>query len=327
MVSIGGYSAYVPYYRIERASIAEQHGDYEPAGETAVPAHDENVLTMATKVAKNAVTHAGAAGEVDAIFTATTSDPFDERGIASQVAVALETAEQVRVADFQGSPRAVTNAVLAARDALDAGSAETVLVIATDVLRADSGTSAEQTAGAGAGAVVLSADGEIATLAESEVNTTGFVGRFKPSDESPVEGDARFNRRHGYVETVTELVDRIDLTSDKPVDVVLPAPNGKWPGRALRGVEFEFEHHTTFDDIGYAGAASVLVDLALAFDRMDAGDSLLLVSYGPGGSDALVFEGGAGLDDERERPVESYLESKEFVPYAKHRAYRSWNRS
>lgn len=327
MLSIKGYCAYVPYYRIERASVAEQHGDYEPSGETAVPAHDENILTMATKVAKDAAEDAEIDGEIDAIFTATTSDPFDERGLASQVAVALGATESVRVADFQGSPRAATNAVLAATDAVEAGSAETILVVATDVIRADPGTSAEQTAGAGAGAVVFSVGGDVATLTESEINTTGFVGRFKPSGDTPIEGDERFNRRHGYVDVVEELLDCIDVASYDPIEVAMPAPSNKWPKKVLQSADLEYNHHTTFDNVGYAGAAGVFLDLALSLDRMATDDSLLLVSYGPGGGDGLVFEGGPGLNQERRQRVESYLESKEFVPYAKHRDYRSWNQN
>ncbi|RBI62370.1 hypothetical protein DMJ13_10895 [halophilic archaeon] len=38
MASIRGYGSYVPLYRIERASIAEQHDDHASGGETAVPA-------------------------------------------------------------------------------------------------------------------------------------------------------------------------------------------------------------------------------------------------------------------------------------------------
>lgn len=325
MVSIRGYSGYVPFYRIERESIAEQHGDYPPSGETAVPAHDEDVVTMATTAAKEALANVVEPGAIDAVYTASTSDPFNVRAIAPHVAVALGTDASVQVGDFQGSPRAATNAVQAARDSIAAGAAETALVVATDIRYADAGTDAEQIAGAGAGALVLGDGGDVAAVTDGAFETTTFVGRFEPSGETPVEGDARFNRRHGYAETVRALLQNVDVASDGPVTAVLPASNPKWPDRALDGIPFEYERTSTFDDVGYAGAASVLLDLALALDEAEPGDVVVLASYGPGGGDAFVLEVGDGADRGPETTVTEYVESKEYVTYAKHRRYRSWN--
>lgn len=324
MVSIRGYTGYIPVYRIERASIAEQHGDYEPSGETAVPGHDENVLTMATTAAKGALAHAPDTPTVDAIYTATTSDPFDERGLAAHVAVALGCSKEVRVGDFQGSPRATTNAVLAARDAIEAGESDTVLVVGTDVLRADAGSSAEQTFGAGAGAILLGTGGDVATVRDTASRTTGFVGRFRAAEESPVVSDDRFNRRHGYADTVAPLVKGLEVSGDH-VTVAAPAYSPKWPDRALDDLDVDYDRPSTFDDVGYAGAASVLLDLALALEETAPDEEIVLVSYGPGGSDAILLETGSGVDRPQEPTLSEYVESKEFLPYAKHRRYRAWS--
>jgi len=193
MTGIHGYGAYVPLYRVERGDIAQQHGGYAGGGETAVPAHDENVVTLGVQAAKNALEHADADGEtLDAVFAATTSDPFDERGVAAHVGYALGAEGEVRTGDFQGSARAATDAVLAARDAV-ANDCETALVVAADVLRADPDSGELQTAGAGAGALVLGQDG-VGSIEETTSNTTGYVGRFKRQG-SPATGDpCRLNR-------------------------------------------------------------------------------------------------------------------------------------
>jgi len=317
MVRIRGWGSYLPLYRIERTAIADQHGGYAGGGEVAVPAHDEGVVGLGVSAAENALEHAGVDGaDLDAVYAASTSDPFDERGIAPHVAVAVDAEGPVRVTDCQGSARAATNAVLAARDTVDAGRAETVLVVGTDARRADAGTAEEQTAGAGAGALVLGTDGDAGAIESAATNTTGFVGRFQRAGESPLPGDGRFNRAR-YVEAVTGAIATLDVSPDH---AALPAPDGGWGDRALSAAEIDAEVHSTFDAVGDAGAASVLIDAAYALETASPGDTLLLATFGPGGSDAVELSRGEAATPEMD--VADYLDSKEYVTYAKHRAYR-----
>lgn len=320
MVNVRGYGSYLPLFRIERETIADQHGDYAGGGEVSVPAHDEGVISLGVGAAKNAIEHAGIdGGDLDAVYAASTSDPFDERGIAPHVAHAVGAEGAVRVADLQGSARAATSAVLAAADAVDIGGAETALVVATDARRADAGSSAEQTAGAGAAALVLGTDGDVASIEGTATNTTGFVGRFQRSGGSPVPGDGRFNRER-YVEAVTGALADLDGLDAEADHAALAAPDGRWGGRALSTAEVDAEQHSTFDSIGDAGAASVLLDAVYALENAEAGETVLVASFGPGGSDALSLERGEAGNPEM--TTDDYLESKEYVTYAKHRAYR-----
>ncbi|QDX40944.1 hydroxymethylglutaryl-CoA synthase family protein [Salarchaeum sp. JOR-1] len=315
MVSIRGYGSYVPLYRIERSTIAEQYGERAGGGETAVPAHDENVTTLGVQAAKNALSHAGVDAP-DAVYAATTSDDFDERGVAAHVAYAVGADGDARVSDFQGSARAATNAVLAARDTVEAGRAETALVVASDVLTADAGTRAERTAGAGAGALVLGTGDGVADLRETAVATTGFVGRFAPSDGPPETGDGRFNRER-YLDAVTTAVNGLDGSFDR---AALPAPDGRWASKAAGALDLDADLDSTFDAVGFAGAGGVLLDLATGLDAADAGDTVLVAGYGPGGCDALSID--RTTDGTPEMTTDDYIESKEHVPYGKHRGFR-----
>ncbi|MEE6210458.1 hypothetical protein U3A55_09840 [Salarchaeum sp. III] len=315
MVSIRGYGSYVPLYRIERSTIAEQYGERAGGGETAVPAHDENVTTLGVQAAKNGLAHAGVDAP-DAVYAATTSDDFDERGVAPHVASAVGAGTDSRVGDFQGSARAATNAVLAARDAIKAGRADTALVVASDVLTADAGTSAERTGGAGAGALVLGEGDGVADLADTAVATTGFVGRFKQAGETPEEGDGRFNREH-YLDAVTTAAGALDGSFDR---ATFPAPDGRWASKAAGALDLDADLDSTFDAVGFAGAGGVLLDLAASLDAADAGDTVLVAGYGPGGCDALSIE--RTTDSVPEMPTDDYIESKEYVPYGKHRGFR-----
>ena len=320
MVNVRGCGSYLPLYRIERETIADQHGGYARGGEVSVPAHDEGVVSLGVGAAKNALDHAGIDGaDLDAVYAASTSDPFDERGIAPHVASAVGAEGDVAVADFQGSARAATSAVLSAVDAIEAGRAEDVLVVAADVRQADAGTSAEQTAGAGAAALVLGADGDVASIDGSGTNTTGFVGRFQRAGGSPVPGDGRFNRER-YVEAVTGALAGLGGLDDRADHAALAAPDGRWGGRALSAADLDAEQHSTFDAVGDAGAASVLLDAVVALENAAAGEGVLVASFGPGGSDALALTRGDA--DEPAMTTQDYVDSKEYVTYAKHRAYR-----
>lgn len=317
MATILGYGSYVPRYRIERSEIAGQYGEYARGGETAVPGHDEDTTTMAVEAASAALDHAdAAAGDLDAVFAATTSDPFDERGVAPHVAYALGAPEHARVGDFQGSARAATNALLSAADAV-AANGSTVLVVASDALSADAGSSAEQTAGAGAGAVLLGGGDGAARIVGDAAATTGYVGRFVPAGGSPREGDGRFNRGE-YLRAVTGAVSALD--ADGFDRAAFPAADGRWGGKAAGALELDADLASTFDSVGYAGAGGVLLDLAAMLDTASAGEHLLLAGYGPGGCDALAFE--RVNDSTPAETTDELLARGEHVPYGKHRRFR-----
>ena len=318
MVAIQGYGSYLPLYRINRGTIAEQHGDHGGQGELAVPAHDEDVVSLGVHAAKNALNHADVDGEeLDAVFTASTSDPFDERGIAPHVAYPVGAPASTRTADFQGSARAATTAVEAAADAIEAGQADRVLVLGSDILHATAGSAAEQRSGAGAAAIIVGSEGGAATLESVTNNTTGFIGRFAHAKTGDEEGNARFNRSR-YIEAVTGAVERLGTSS---IDhAALPAPAEGWGAKALDELDLDATLHGTFEDVGYAGAAGVLLDMVDVFEHVSPDETVLIASYGPGGSDALTFT--AGNAETPSMTTQDYRESKEYVTYAKHREYR-----
>lgn len=92
--------------------------------------------------------------------------------------------------------------------------------------------------------------------------------------------------------------------------------------RALRALELDTTHASTFDAVGYAGAASVLLDLAHMLDTGAPGETVLLVGQGSGGADALARTTGEGVSETPEMTVRDYIDSKEYVIYVKHRSYR-----
>lgn len=318
MTGIESVGTYVPYYRIQRSEIAAQYGESDDDGETAVPNHDEDVVTMARAAGADALAGADVdASALDAVFAASVSDPFAERGIAGEVAHALGTGSDVRLADYRGAPRATADAVSAARDALLAGTAERIVVVASDVLPARRGTDAERTAGAGAGAILLDGEGTGVDLLTIDSETTGFLDPVRHAGDAPQSGHARFNRSM-YVDTVGGLLDRIDGPVDR---LAAPPPIRGWSERALRGADRSVPLDSTFDSVGDAGAASVVLDTALALENAAVGDRTALIAYGGGGATSMVLETTDGTPA-HSMSLETHLESKEYVSYAQHHAYR-----
>jgi len=163
------------------------------SGEAAVPAGDENHVTMASEAATTAVARSGASGsDLDAVFAASTTDPFAEHGIAAHVAYRHGAGGDVRTGDFRGSVRAATDAFVGARDFVRANGGD-ALVVSDDIVPA-SADGDEATAGAGAGAVVLREDAQrpAATVKEVGQSTTGFVERHRLHGESAFPGDPAF---------------------------------------------------------------------------------------------------------------------------------------
>lgn len=322
MVVVDGHGGYVPLYRVDRSEVATQE-QVRAGGESAVPARDENHVTMASEAAENAVARADLAGEdLDAVFAASVSDPFAEHGVAPHVAYRLGATGDVRTGDLRGTPRAATDALVTAKEYVAATDSD-ALVVAVDVMPAEPGHEDVATAGAGAGAVVLRPDAAApaADLAGVGQATTGFVERHREHGDPAVSGDAKFEGTHGLGPAVSDATEAALTDADTPDRAVVGAANRRSASSALH--EFaDADLVSTYDDVGDAGTAAVLLDLAHLLESADPGEAGLLVAYGAGGADAVAFETGDGAGDDGTRSVETYLEAKESVSYAKHLEYR-----
>ncbi|THE64056.1 hydroxymethylglutaryl-CoA synthase family protein [Salinadaptatus halalkaliphilus] len=320
MVVIDGAGGYVPLYRIDRSDVADQHGG-RGRGESAVPARDENHVTMASEAVSTALGRSTTAAEdVAAVFTASISDQFAEHGIAAQLAYRAGTSTDVRTGDFQASGRAAADALATAREYVRATD-EPAVVAAVDVMPVESGGDDESTMGTGAGALVLRPDSDtpVATLESVGQATTGFLERHREHGESATAGDARFERRHGVAPAASTAFDRADAGGELEYGVA-SAPGFRLARTALEPIDAE--RVSTFNQVGYAGTATLLLDLCHAIESADPGATIGAVAYGQGGADAFVVSVDDAADDLDGLTVAEQLEAKEYVSYAKHLEYR-----
>jgi len=320
MVVIDGHGGYVPLYRVDRSEVAAQHGG-RGRGESAVPARDENHVTMACEAAGNALARSGVeGGNLGAVVTASVSDPFAEHGIAAHVAARLGATGGVRTTDLRGSRCAATDALATAQEFVAANDAP-VLVVGVDVLPADPESDDVAEAGAGAGAVVLrpEADSPAAEFAGVGQETTGFVEHHRRHGEAGETGDAKFESRHGVGEAAPAATERA-LDGATPAKAVAAAPSDRLAGAALGGVDAE--QVSTRDRVGDAGAAAAVLDLAHLLETTEAGETALVVAYGAGGAGAVALKTAEGVGTADSKSVATYLDASEETTYAKHLEYR-----
>lgn len=322
--------AYVPVLRLPRDTIAQAWGRGSLGGERAVANHDEDSLTMAVEAAADCLVGIDRAS-VDAVHFASTSAPYREKQTASLLAAALDLRAEIATTDFGNSLRAGTNALLAAFNAVKAGAAESVLVVAADCRLGYPRSDQEQAFGDAAAAVLVgrSADGAALVASYSSCNAMMDVWR-KDTDSYVRTWEDRWVQTVAWSPTVkTALtvaleragiaigaIDRLVLSGGSPASQSRLVKSSGLPADAWQD---NFTH-----SIGDTGAAHALLGLGEALQAVAAGGIVTVVSYGDG-ADALVLRAGALPQPVTgQRGIEGFLASKRELPsYQRYLAARN----
>lgn len=333
MGHIIGAGGYVPRYRIDRSEVAAQHGGGGSSGQSAVPARDETLVTMASEAAGVALDRAGLVGaDLAAVFSASVTDPFAEHGVAAPVAYRHGAEGDVRTGDFRGSPRAATDAIAAARRFVQATDGR-ALVVAADSMPVERGHDDEAYSGAAAGAVILAPDAgdgdgdravPLADIHGVGAGTTGAVERHRLHGEPAASGDRRFEGEVMFPEAAEGATTRaLETAPDFPSHVVVGVPDQRLARGALSEFPGDPEQVNTFDDVGYAGAATFLLDLVHLLETAGGDETALGLCYGAGGADAVALTTRATTEDLADgRTVADQIATGETVTYAEHLGYR-----
>ncbi|NUB92218.1 ACP synthase [Haloterrigena sp. SYSU A558-1] len=326
MTAITGVGAYAPRFRITAEAFEEAWGQFHAAGitEKAVPAADEDALTMGYEAATRALEAAAVdPSSVDWLAFASSRPPAAEEDLTARLGAMLALDEATTRQLFTGSTRAGTRALWAGMDAIGAD-ATVGLVVAADAPKGDPDDGVDHAAGAGAAAFVLeggasethrsSGDGptEIVDRAEYATPYPGTRFRNTGEDETQGLGVTQYDRS-AFTETIGGAVDGLE-TDPEPDAVAIQAPDGKLPYRAAGAAGVgtdEIQAAATVHELGDLGAASVPVSLATALE--DGAESVLAVAHGSGaGADAFVVESSG------EVPAETTLEGDDTLSYAEY---------
>ncbi len=291
MSGILSYGAYVPFTRISKAVIASAYGKKAPKGEKAVAYYDEDSLTMAVGASLNAMGSRDAK-TLDAIFFATTTAPYREKQCATQIAACLDAKKEIRTADFEGSLRAGSDAMLVAAEM----TGKNVLVAAGDCRLGAADGSFEMDLGDGAAAFLFGDKNAIAEVkASCSVSMDSYDMWRSDTDKYVRFWDVRYAQSMHYEPLIRQAVggvlEKSGLTAGDVAKVVCYAHEDRHRAGVLAKLGFAPEQIAAsyYGEIGNTGCAAAPIMLAGALDEAKPGDKLLYVTYGEG-AEAILFE-------------------------------------
>jgi 3-hydroxy-3-methylglutaryl CoA synthase/uncharacterized OB-fold protein len=323
VAGITSYGAYVPPTRLALATIdgrPPKEGEVGP--ERSVAWNDEDAITMGVAAAVECLRGLDRA-RVDAVFFASTTQPFREKQAAALVAKALDLRRDVATADHAGSLRAGLAALRAGFDAVAAGSARAVLVVASDCRLAAPGSGLERSFGDGAAAFLVSDADVVARFEGGFAVADELVDLWRSERDRFVHSwEERFVLQEGYapnlVEAVRGLLERSGGAAGDFAKLALFAPDERSHAGAVRALRIERERvvDPLFGRLGNTGAAFAPMLLAAALETARPGERLLVAGYGDG-ADALALRAtehvekleprrGVGWHLARRRSVRSY---------------------
>jgi hydroxymethylglutaryl-CoA synthase len=257
-----------------------------------------------------------------------------EKPLSSTLAAALVGNREVRTADFMGSTKAGSSALLACFDRIVAEGKGVGLGVASDIPLGpiDSGT--EHPFGAGSAAYVIGEGEPIAVLEGSHSITIETLGeRFRRAGELYTRDlELRVNFIGECLhESIGGLLGKLNLTPEKVNHVVLQQPDASKSFKAMGKFGLSEEAlalgaiatHT-----GDTGVASCLLSLAHVLDHAQGSERIIVASYGSG-SDAFSLLVQDGIVQRRKQSsdvpkVKDYLEKREYVDYVTYLKFKKY---
>jgi len=329
MTGIVSYGAYIPYYRLPREVITKAWGQSGGRGEKAVANYDEDPISISVAAGMDCLKGMNPR-TIDGLYMATTTAPYKERQNSTIVATALDLPRESRNADFSNCLKASTVALLAAKDAVDAGSLKNVLITSADMRLGGAAGINEQSFGDG-GAALLIGDEKVAVEIEASYTLSDdLADNWRTHEDVFVRSwEERFGLDEGYrkipAETAAAVMAKCHLTPKDFSKACFYGPNSRRHAELGRKMGFNQDQiqESLLDSVGNTGAALPLMILVGALEDAKPGDRILLVSWGSG-SDALVLRATDEIKNiKNKRAIKGHLEIKRTLDnYEKYLRWR-----
>ena len=231
------------------------------------------------------------------VLFASTSYRYKEKQAASIVAKALDLPRDIVTADFSGSLHAGTAAFRSALDAVKAGSARNVLVVASDCRMGAPRSALERNFGDGAAAFLVSDADAAVTVAQQHSVADEIIDVWRLETDAFVRSwEDRFVVEHGYqrnlVDAVQGLLRKSGVMPKDFAKAVFYGPDARSHAAVARALGLDAKTQVEdpmFGSLGNCGAAFAPMLLIAALEKARAGQNLLWASYGDG-ADAFVLQ-------------------------------------
>ncbi len=295
MIGVQAFGAYIPLYRLKRELMGKAWGLPSGPGERAVANADEDTVTMAVEAGLDCLQGIDPK-TVDGLFFASTSAPYKEKAASTVIATTLDLPREALVQDFTDSLRAGTSAIRAAYDAIKAGSARRVLVIASEIRLAEQESVEEQSYGDAAAAVLLSEEDVLAELKDFYSIQDEIVGVWRRDSDEYIQHfedkiDAKYGCQGNLVEAVKGLAKKTGAEIKEVSKLVSSYVAPRDPGAVAKKVGLDPKSQVQdpmFKSLGNTGTAQPLIGFAAALEDAGSGDDIILAAHGDG-ADALLF--------------------------------------
>lgn len=331
-VGIIGYGAYVPRYRLPAKEVARiwtgSRGAGLPIKEKSVPGLDEDVVTMSIEAARNALKRARIdPAEIRAVWVGSESHPYAVKPSSTIVAEAIGAVPNTQAADWEFACKAGTEALVAAMGLVGSNMAHYALAIGMDTAQGKPGDALEYTAAAGGAAYLIGpAEEALAVIHASYSYVTDTPDFWRRENQKYPEHGQRFTGEPAYFKHITEagrtMMELSGTTAKDYRWAVFHQPNAKFPQKAASLLGFNMEQiepGLLSPVIGNTYAGAALIGLTAILDIAEAGDRILVVSFGSGaGSDAFDLHVTESLAARRDLAIKTqdYIARRTEVDYA-----------
>ncbi|WP_366922020.1 OB-fold domain-containing protein [Metallumcola ferriviriculae] len=285
MTGISGYGTWVPYFRMKRENISGAWGMPTGRGERAVANFDEDSVSMAVNAGMNCLP-GNDARDIDALFFATTTAPYREKGSGGTMAAALGLRQDVRTIEMGGSLRSGIAALITGFDLAAGG--KRVLVTSADCRLAAPQSAYEQVLGDGGCAFLLDDKDVIAEIEHCESFNQELQGYWRGNEDKFLQtAEDRFSGSK-YAKIVVSALGQfatehsISVGDFQKVIIDAPTPKLQLTVAKMLGLDREQLVSGILEMVGHTGAAAASMMLAKGLSEAKSGDRILVVAFGEG---------------------------------------------
>jgi hydroxymethylglutaryl-CoA synthase len=332
MRGIVAWGTYLPFWRLDRSSIAAVAGPITGGpsggrGTRTVASYDEDPTTMAVEAARRALRTTGAVPDV--ALLATVSPAYADRTNATALHAALRLPDTTAAFDAGLSPRSAMGALL-----LGLRSTGTSLIAGADIRGGLAGSADEANGGDAAAAFVIADDGPDAPVVAEVVavasRTAEFIDRWRsPGETRSKTWDDKFAEvtyAQLGADAWSAVLDAAGVSADEIAAVAVAGPTT----RIANTVAVKLGPSVVDDlaaNVGNTGAAQPGMLLAALLeqarlDHREPGRLVALVSLADG-ADIVLLRTRAALSTYRPAPtIGAQIDGGAPVAYGRYLAWR-----